>query len=88
VSGDTAPVTEVCNWCGEPLLDDEVRAPNMNGLHYACGLRMTLGSVGHQSRQCSCFGGDEEDPLGMTMRQAAEAAMNYFHRTEVPRWRH
>jgi len=52
--------------------------------HHACWLRKILGSVGHQMRQCSCQGGAEEDPPGLTLRQAAVAALAYFETTTAP----
>jgi hypothetical protein len=48
-------------------------------LHRECNLRGIIGSVAHQQKRCSCFGGtdsDEED--GMTRRERAQAAMDYF----------
>lgn len=43
-------------------------------LHVECYFRETVGSVGHLTRRCRCFGGDYDDPPGMTKRQAAVAA--------------
>jgi hypothetical protein len=47
-------------------------------VHRECLVRMVVGSVGHQLRRCSCFGGGEEDPPGMTPREAARAALELF----------
>lgn len=71
--------TLTCPWCAEPILSHEPTAP-VGGppLHYECGLRSACGSVGHQARRCSCYGGDDEDPPGLTRRQAARAAMEFF----------
>ena len=41
---------------------------------------MVVGSVGHQLGRCSCFGGDEDDPPGMTVREAALAAVDLYER--------
>jgi hypothetical protein len=74
-----------CPWCEEPILDGETLAPNyVQPTHYECGLRGALGSVGHQRKRCSCYGGDEEDPPNMTRRQAAVAAALFFHTGRVP----
>jgi len=43
--------------------------------HRECFLRGILGSVGHQQGRCACFGGTEEDPPGMSKREAAIAAV-------------
>lgn len=74
----------LCQWCDEPVTVKELRLgyaqANMAGqvAHIECGLRSAAGSVGHQTRQCSCYGGTREDPPGMTRREAARAAMTYF----------
>jgi hypothetical protein len=75
----------LCPYCDEPILDEEQLAPNYRQpTHYECGLRAAVGSVGHQRMRCSCYGGSEEDPEGMTRRQAATAAALYFHLGRVP----
>ncbi len=78
------PENMVCYACKEPIvLGDSgllmwlVGGPN--GLerianHRECHLRNIVGSVGHQRRACPCFGGEEEDPPGMSLREAAIAA--------------
>lgn len=74
-----------CFWCGEPVLPEEVatervfvmdgaRRGAMRDRHRECAIRAVIGSVGHQRGKCSCFGGTEEDPPGMTRREAALAA--------------
>lgn len=79
----------LCLWCGEPVLKGESAEPvtyfcdtgaESRWLHHECRTRSVLGSVGHQRRLCSCFGGAEEDPPGMTRRQAARAAMDEAQR--------
>lgn len=70
---------QTCVWCDEPVLPGEPLAPfNGSTMHYECGLRSAVGSVGHQTRRCSCYGGTEEDPPGLTRREAARAAMTFF----------
>lgn len=86
------PVGELCLHCQEPiapedkghwiahtgLLDDGHTRFSMQPLHLECSCRMILGSVGHLKGNCSCFGGTEEDPPGMTKREAAKAVYELF----------
>jgi hypothetical protein len=84
-SASDAGASLLCQWCDEAVTEDELRMGdaevNRSGqaIHIECGLRSAIGSVGHQRRLCSCHGGDQEDPPGMTRREAARAAMEYFH---------
>jgi hypothetical protein len=71
----------LCAWCDEPILPGE--HTSMGGVHYECGLRSVIGSVGHQKGLCSCYGGSEEDPPGLTRRQAAIAAAEYFNQNQA-----
>lgn len=70
------PVGQMCVLCREPVADGDIGT--INGVdqvaHYECSMRSVIGSVGHQMGRCSCFGGTEEDPEGLTRRQAAIAA--------------
>jgi hypothetical protein len=76
----------LCLWCGEPVLPDDrqesvalIRAsatgPEPAVRHYECAARVVVGSVGHQMRCCSCYGGTEEDPPGLTLRESAVLAL-------------
>jgi hypothetical protein len=89
------PVGELCIHCGEPIAEDDKGfvSPLVSLVegktiaeaapyHRACFLRGFVGSVGHQNRTCSCYGGVEEDPPGMTKRQAAEAAVALYDACE------
>lgn len=81
---DDAPLYPECPHCGESILPWDEQAAINNGelpIHRECLLRSLIGSVGHQLRRCSCFGGDEDDPPGMTAREAARAAAELFERT-------
>ena len=49
--------------------------------HKNCFLRTIFGSVGHQRKQCSCFGGTLEDPQGLTPREAADAAVREYKKS-------
>lgn len=78
------PAKTVCLQCLEDIQPDDsgvvmpYLAGEMDGglvaIHEECHLRSVFGSVGHQQRRCSCFGGTEEDPPGLTKREAAKAA--------------
>lgn len=86
------PVGRFCCWCGEPIAASDsgvvtpvalvgtppapASTPTDLPYHEACFVRTTVGSVGHQRGACPCFGGQFEDPPGMTLRQAAEAALD------------
>lgn len=59
------------------LPDDRVRLHSV-ALHEECFMRQIVGSVGHQTKRCSCYGGDYEDPPGMTKREAAKVAYTIF----------
>lgn len=82
------PVGERCLHCGEPIAaaDTGFITPYIDrsggcaarAFHRECMLRNVLGSVGHQRKKCSCYGGTEEDPPGMTKREAARAAVRLF----------
>lgn len=91
----TTPVGETCIDCGEIIvagdygqttvlvdLEGNVR-PAVQ--HRECLLRHVVGSVGHQLGKCSCFGGDYEDPPGMTKREAARAAVAQYMLGELER---
>ena len=86
------PVGEACLHCKEPIeiqqqgllrnyVSGKDEAGNWMGglapLHRECDLRMTLGSIGHLERRCSCYGGTEDDPPGMTTREAARAVYEW-----------
>lgn len=84
------PAGAICPWCEEPIAGDDcgivMRAvgdvphqlaenPGWVAVHLECNLRQVFGSVGHQKGRCSCHGGTEEDPSGLSRRQAAKAAV-------------
>lgn len=52
--------------------------------HEECFLRTVVGSIAHQQHKCRCYvagGAHDSDPVGMTKRQAARAAVFHFMRT-------
>jgi hypothetical protein len=67
----------ICQWCEESIDPDQLMHPAGN-VHMECMMRMVAGSVGHQQRRCSCFGGTEDDPPGMTKHEAAWAAAKLY----------
>lgn len=76
-----------CPGCSEPLLDGEEvhELGEADGLpttfrwHSECLTRQMFGSVGHLLKRCP-YGGTEEDPPGMTAREAARAAAELVQR--------
>lgn len=73
----------LCHHCGEDFAPSEygiiTYCIEMDGAwasiarHRECELRQVLGSLGHLLHQCSCYGGDQEDPPGLSVRDAARA---------------
>jgi hypothetical protein len=80
-----APVTMCCSYCEERIGPEDngqvtiVDGTPIQAVHQECLLRMVLGSLGHQQRKCSCYGGTAEDPPGMTKREAAKATVDYLY---------
>ena len=86
------PLGEKCSWCDEQIAegDDGFIIPHVGALlvevsemprHQECFLREMIGSLAHQQKRCSCFGGfDEEDSPLVSKRQAAKDAVAYFQR--------
>ena len=70
---------KTCTFCDEPILETDLAAQGLNfTAHVECEFRQVAGSVGHQMKRCTCYGGTEEDPVGMTPREAARAAYDLF----------
>ncbi len=78
------PIGSACLHCKETIVEGDIGTVNYGGqiMHYECGMRGVIGSVGHLMGKCSCFGGDEEDPPGMTVREAAQAACTLWERRQ------
>lgn len=82
------PAGKPCLWCDENIVDgdkgflvgccEEIDKSGEAPYHRECMLRSIFGSVGHQKKKCSCFGGTEEDPPEMTKREAAKAATELY----------
>jgi hypothetical protein len=87
IARSQTPVGEPCLRCEEPIApgDSGYTMPYVaeggvaeRALHRECFLRGVVGSVGHQQRRCSCYGGTLEDPPGLTRREAAAAAVRLY----------
>ncbi|MGE5611047.1 MAG: hypothetical protein ACM359_17485 [Bacillota bacterium] len=83
------PVGSHCLWCAEPIREGDggYMVPSIGQTdqpcHLACFIRQLVGSVAHQQRQCSCYGGSGEDDPALTRRQAAQAAFEEYMRAKV-----
>ena len=78
----------LCDWCEEPIAAAHVAIPHhgtpgklWSYFHHECFVRSYAGSVAHQERRCSCFGGAGEDDPTLTTHQAAQAAFELFCQT-------
>jgi hypothetical protein len=78
------PVGQLCLYCVEPIVEGDLGIEQpFHSLekettvvhHRECFLRSIFGSVGHQQQKCSCYGGTDEDPPGLSRREAARAAV-------------
>ncbi len=75
-----------CSYCEEPITRDEVIGYRVVILaageiaHIECVMRNVVGSVGHQLGRCPCYGGVEEDPPGLTLRQGAREAYDLWRK--------
>lgn len=82
------PIGVLCTHCTEPILygEDGFLDSVSNPFHKECWLRLILGSVAHQSGTCACFKGEdgEDDPEGLTPRQAAKLAYAYLNADKLP----
>lgn len=73
--GDVGVLTHFLRSWDPPLSTEEP-------VHLECHMRQTLGSVAHQEERCHCFvpGSKEDDPAGLTKREAAKLAVEVFRR--------
>lgn len=76
------PVGSECLYCKELVELGDRGLVNVIGqtFHLECQVRMIVGSVGHQMKQCYCYGGSQEDPPNMTRREAAKAALELWEK--------
>lgn len=76
-----------CLWCNELVVPGDLIHSLMPGFHYACALRASIGSIGHVQGTCSCYvkdGTAEDDPPGLTKRQAARLVADYVRCQQAP----
>lgn len=81
-----------CGWCDEPggtRIVRRVCGPRalLVKWHHECFIRSVIGSVGHISRKCSCYPGNDEpagDPPGLNKRDAARAAFELWRPISDP----
>jgi hypothetical protein len=78
-------IQPTCPHCDEPIAEnDDVRfiTDGSTGedtrFHAECVLRVIVGSVGHQKRNCSCYGRVDMSEEGLTKREAARRADEWF----------
>jgi hypothetical protein len=73
-----------CHRCGEPVLRFEQDEHHLQPMHIECGARGILGGLNHMLGHCTCCGGTSDpDPPGLTKRQAAIAAFQYWRLLNV-----
>ena len=70
---------KTCIHCDEEIKPGEAMAATNVPMHWECGLRAIVGGVNHQKGMCSCCGGTlDPDPPGLTRREAAKEAADYW----------
>lgn len=75
------PAGAPCTWCSEPIKqgDDGIVDAGGHPYHANCWIRQVSGGVNHLQGTCTCRGGkDPADPPDMTLRQAADKAVELF----------
>ena len=76
-----------CLWCDELVAPGDLTHALLPSFHFACALRASIGSIGHIQKKCSCYvkeGPTEDDPPGLTKRQAARLVANYISQQRSP----
>ena len=81
------PVGSLCYHCEEAIVaeDSGIQYPDGDVAHRNCHLRQIIGSVAHVERRCGCYvsGSEENDPPGLSLRQAADAAVAAFEKRRM-----
>jgi hypothetical protein len=77
-----------CERCGEPIKPGEENSIGHTPLHGECLFRMVMGCAAHIEKRCSCFvpGSHEHDDEGLTLREAAWAAVRAWEKRERVKW--
>jgi len=76
-----------CLWCDEAVVPGDMVHVLLPGYHYACAMRTAIGSIGHVQGRCSCYvtdGTHEDDPPGLTKRQAARLVADFVSNQHRP----
>lgn len=76
-----------CLWCDELVVPGDLMHSLLPDYHFACALRMSLGSIGHVHGRCGCYvkdGTAEDDPPGLTRRQAARLVADHVRQQQAP----
>lgn len=55
-------------------------------IHFECDLRLTMGSLEHQTCKCSCYGFENEEDETKSKRERAKEAAAYYFATD-PLWK-
>lgn len=88
ISEIAVPVGKLCHYCHEPFEAADSGIEDWQGdyFHRNCHLRPLIGSIAHVEQRCGCFieGSEEGDPLHMTPRQAADAAVAAWEKKPKP----
>ena len=81
-----------CLFCDEPVrITDGAELVNTpegpKPAHPECNFRAIMGSVAHIEKRCGCFvkGSEETDPVEMSRRDAAKAAVAAYYSKRRPR---
>lgn len=66
-------------WCEEPISEGDRLIESHLRMHRECAYRAVMGSLAHFQKRCSCSvpGSTENDPPGLTKRQAAMKAWEF-----------
>lgn len=82
-----------CGWCEETVFpwEEDDKFPKIKDgstgedlhFHVECQIRFSLGSRDHMMKICTCYGGAEDGEEGLTKREAAQIAFEYFNERVV-----
>lgn len=78
-----------CLFCDEPHMPCEDAVPinaGANFMHRECFFRSMIGSLGHQLGFCGCTGEEDTSEIGISKREAAILAFDFFKRERRGEW--